>query len=102
MGPSAIIRMSFTLCIFHAFVFVIILSRNTIAAVFHDGCWLLKSMMVLGLFVGTMWIPNSFFLGYMNYFARWVSLAFLIYQALLMLVVAYKINETLVGNYERD
>jgi len=27
---------------------------------------------------------------------------FLIYQALLMLIVAYKINDTLVGNYEVD
>ena len=33
-------------------------------------------------------------------FARYVSAAFLIYQALLMLVVAYKINEVLVSNYE--
>ena len=35
-------------------------------------------------------------------FCRYVSLAFLIYQALLMLIVSYKINDSLVGNYERD
>ena len=35
-------------------------------------------------------------------FARYVSAAFLIYQALLMLVVAYKINEVLVTNYEES
>jgi len=31
-----------------------------------------------------------------------VSVLFLIYQALLMLIVSYKINETLVNNYNND
>lgn len=31
-----------------------------------------------------------------------ISVVFLIYQALLMLVVSYKINETLVNNYNED
>src|SRR4051794_33228595 len=101
MGTSAIIRMSFTLAIFHFIVFLVILSRSDTAAIFHDGCWLFKSLFVFGFFIVCMWIPNSFFQGYTD-FARFVSIIFLIYQAVLMLVVAYKINETLVGNYERD
>lgn len=101
MGASAIIRMSFVLACFHLVVFLVILARNTAAAVFHDGCWFTKSMMVLGFFIGTMWIPNWWFQGYLS-FARYISIIFLIYQALLMLVVAYKINETMVGNFERE
>mmetsp|Transcript_33984 Transcript_33984/g.33132 ORF Transcript_33984/g.33132 Transcript_33984/m.33132 type:complete len:84 (+) Transcript_33984:425-676(+) len=45
-----------------------------------------------------MWIPNSFFKGFMN-FALYTSLIFLIYQALLMLIVAYKLNDVLIGKY---
>ena len=99
MGASTIIRMSFVLACFHFLVFILILPRNQFSALFHDGCWLLKSLFVLGFFVATMWIPNHFFEGFST-FARYVSIVFLIYQALLMLVVAYKINEVLVRNYE--
>jgi hypothetical protein len=93
--------MSFILACFHFLVFTVILSRGDAAAIFHDGCWLFKSLLVLGGFIGSMWISNDFFHGYMT-FARYVSIIFLIYQALLMLVVAYKINEVLVANYERN
>jgi hypothetical protein len=101
MGTSAIIRMSFVLACFHFLVFAVILSRGQAASIFHDGCWLFKSMFVLGFFIATMWIPNGFFKGYLE-MSRYVSIMFLMYQALLMLVVAYKVNETLVGNYERN
>ena len=99
MGPSAIIRMSFVLACFHVFVLCVILARNTAASIFHDGCWGTKFLLVFAFFVGTMWIENDFFKGYMS-FARIVSILFLMIQALLMLVVAYKVNECLVGNFE--
>jgi Serine incorporator (Serinc) len=101
MGPSAIIRMSFVLAIFHTIVLLVILGRNTAASVFHDGCWGTKFFFVLAFFVGTMWINNEFFKGYMA-FSRIVSIAFLVVQALLMLCVAYTLNELLVGNYEHE
>ena len=101
MGPSAIIRMSFVLMCFHVVVLCVIIGRNTAASVFHDGCWGFKFIAVLIFFIITMWIPNSFFEGYMI-FSRVVSILFLLIQALLMLVVAYKINETLIGNYESE
>ena len=101
MGPSAIIRMSFVLACFHLVVLGVIIFRNTAASVFHDGCWGLKFIAVLVFFISTMWIPNDFFQGYMT-FSRVLSILFLLIQALLMLVVAYKINESLVSNYEAE
>jgi hypothetical protein len=101
MGPSAIIRMSFVLACFHAVVFLAILARNTAAAIFHDGCWGFKYLIVFTAFIISLWIPNSFFSGYME-FSRIVSILFLLLQAMLMLVVAYTLNETLVGNYESE
>jgi hypothetical protein len=101
MGVSAIIRMSFSLMCLHIVVFVLILARNDTVAIFHDGCWLLKNLFVFGFFLGMLYVPNSFFHGYAS-FARYVSVIFLFYQALLMLIVAYKINNKLVGNYDEE
>ena len=91
--------MSFVLACFHLIVFCIILARNTFASVFHDGCWLLKFVAVMVAFGASFWIPNSFFEWYM-FLSRYVSIVFLLAQALLMMVVAYKINDKFVGNYE--
>ncbi|TNV87241.1 hypothetical protein FGO68_gene8497 [Halteria grandinella] len=101
MGPSAIIRMSFVLACLHVLIFCVILARNTAASIFHDGCWGIKFLLVFSGFIATLWIDNGFFRGYMD-FARIVAILFLLVQALLMLVVAYKVNELLVGNYESE
>jgi hypothetical protein len=51
---------------------------------------------VFGGFVASQWLPNyNFIEGYMQ-MARVVSLLFLIYQAILMLIVAMVINSALV------
>lgn len=93
--------MSFALFCLHIFVFLIILARNSMAASFHDGCWFFKFLFTIALFIGSMWISNDFMKGYLH-LTQWVSSFFLIYQAMLMLVVGYKINDTLVRNYEAD
>ena len=93
--------MSFVLACFHGIVLCVILARNTAASIFHDGCWGTKFLIVFGAFVGSMWIDNSFFQGYMQ-FSRIISIVFLLIQAMLMLVVAYQLNEVLVGNYEHE
>ena len=59
---------------------------------FHDGCWGIKILIMLGLTTASLWIPNDpVIVGYMK-FSRWISIAFLTYQAILMLVVAYTLN----------
>ena len=65
---------------------------------FHDGCWGIKILIMLGLTTASLWIPNDpVIVGYMK-FSRWISIAFLTYQAILMLVVAYTLNGQLVQN----
>ena len=65
---------------------------------FHDGCWGIKILIMLGLTTASLWIPNDpVIVGYMK-FSRWISIAFLTYQAILMLVVAYTLNSQLVQN----
>lgn len=70
--------------------------RNDTAAILHDGWWTLKFFIVAALFIGSFWIPNSpTITGYME-FSRYVSVIYLSYQAMLMLIVAYVINNGLV------
>lgn len=77
-------------------IFLITLIRNDTAAIIHDGWWTLKSIIVGGLFIGSFFISNDpFFLGYME-FSRYVSVIYLSFQAMLMLIVCYLINNSLV------
>ena len=101
-GTSLLMRMSFSLLCFHFLVFLILLGRNEAAAAFHDGCWLTKFLLMSGIYVGSFSLPNHFFLSTYMSLSKYASTIFLVYQGLLMLVVAYKINDLLVSNYEKD
>jgi hypothetical protein len=85
----------------HIIIFFVALFRTTISAIIHDGLWGLKYLLVFGIFFGSLFIDNEFFKGYMS-LARYVSIPFLIIQAMLMLIVAYTVNDTLVGNFQEE
>ena len=87
--------------LFHIFVFLITLGRNGYAASFHDGCWMFKFFLVGASYFASMWMDNDDIYNYMTV-CSYLGTVFLIYQALLMLVTAYKINDNLVANYEVD
>ena len=81
---------------------IIVSLRNNFAAAFHDGCWAAKFLIVAGILIASLWIPNDPVMdGYLE-FARIVSVIFLMYQALLVLVMAYSLNEVLVSNVEKE
>ena len=102
LAASGMVRISWSLAIFHFFIFCVICLRNDCAAYFHDGWWCLKFAMVLGLFVSAYWIPNDpVMIGFMK-MSKWVSIVFLCYQAVLMLVVAYVLNDQLVENVNQS
>ena len=78
-GASALVRMSFIMAIFHVLILCITFARNECAAVIHDGYWGFKFLLVLGGFIGSLWIPNDPVMeGYMV-FSKWISVIFLIY-----------------------
>ena len=101
-GASALIRLSWSLAIFHIIMLVIVSLRSNFSAAFHDGCWGAKFLIVAGILIPSLWIPNDPVMdGYLE-FARIVSIIFLMYQALLILVMAYSLNELLVSNVEKE
>ena len=89
LAISFISRMSFIMLLFHALIFVVILARNETAAYFHDGLWGIKFLVVGVGYVGTFWMDNSFFSKFYLPASKIVSIFYLLYQALLMLTVAY-------------
>jgi hypothetical protein len=60
---------------------------------------LVKHLLVAGIFIASMWISNDFMQTFMQ-ITKFISTGFLIYQAMMMLIVAYKTNDQLVKNYE--
>jgi hypothetical protein len=72
------------------------------AAYFHDGFWAIKALAVTGGYIASFWIKADFFTGFFMPAATWIAALFLLFQALLMLEVAYKINNTVVGNYNKQ
>ena len=78
-------------------MFIVCLLRNEMASKFNEGLWCIKFLLVAGLLIGSLWINNDFYIGYLK-FAQWVSWIFLAFQAMLMLIVAYTINDILVRN----
>lgn len=78
MGVSAVFRMSFAQTLFHLLMFLICLTRTTIGSAFNDGCWLTKTLIILGFFILSMWIPNDFFIGW-GHFSRFASALYLFF-----------------------
>ncbi len=77
-------------------ILIVTLFRNDTAAIIHDGWWALKTLIVGVLFFTSFFIPNSPVIDYYLEGARYVSVAYLKYQAMHILVLAYVINNSLV------
>lgn len=90
-------RISWSLAIFQLLILLITLFKNDTAAVIHDGWWTLKFFLVAVLFGSSFFIPNHPVIDYYLEGARYVSVMYLKYQAMHILVLAYVINNSLVN-----
>jgi hypothetical protein len=93
--------MSFALFIFHALIILLILPRNNCASMIHDGGWPLKFILVLAIFIGFFWIDISFFQVW-GEICRYISVIFMIVQALYILAGAYTFNEYMIKSESND
>jgi len=95
-GISAVLRMTFALFCFHALMVLLILPRMTCSALFHDGGWLFKVIVVGIAFVGLFWIPINYF-SYWAEASRYASCLFFVLQVLYVLSGAYTFNDFMTG-----
>jgi len=60
-GTSAVLRMSFTLTVLHVLILILISPRLACCSVIHDGIWPAKLLFIIGLYIGSFWIPQTVF-----------------------------------------
>jgi hypothetical protein len=98
---SAVYRTSFTLAIFHLFLFLVCLCPSALTSAIHEGAWGVKFLFVIGIYICTLFIPNSFFKGY-GYFAMVAGFLYLLYQMILLIDLAYAWNKKWIGAYDKS
>ena len=59
----------------------------------------MKLVLVSAFFILMMYVPNSFFMVYVD-FARWISIIFLIFEAVVFIDLFYHWGERWVKNYD--
>lgn len=101
IGLASVFRMTFALFIFHLITLLLILPRNGCAAVIHDGGWCFKILLVIGMYIGFMWIPTSFFF-YWAQISKYISIIFIFVQCLYVLTAAYDFNDYLMNSGTND
>lgn len=99
LGASLIYRMSFVLVILHLIIFLILLTRSEFSKNVNEGAWCLKILFVIGVFIGFLWLPNTFSKVY-SIIAMVFSIFFLIFQIIMIIDLCYLWNEAWVAAYD--
>ena len=95
-SASGLVRMSWSLALFQIVILIVTIFKTDWAAVVHDGWWTVKFLLVVGLFISSFFIYNEPVMDYYLFGARYVSVMYLKYQAMHILVLAFIINNNLV------
>lgn len=98
IGKGAVLRISFATFAFHVLHAIVLLGckyEQDPRTYVHTGLLGLKLSGWVGLVVGAFFIPNSFF-GVYGEIARVFSGFFLIFQAIVLLDLVYRVNEHLI------
>jgi serine incorporator 1/3 len=95
LGISQVYRMSLALVILHLIVMLFSLCGKTAANVMNRDCWSFKFLLLFAIYIGFMFVPNSYFSIYAN-ISRYLSLLFLICQLIITVSFAHVINFSLV------
>ena len=99
LGVGAVMRMSFTLAIFHLILGLICLCPSNITNTINEGAWPIKFIIVLTFFIICFFIPEGFF-KYYGYIAKGSSLIFIVFQILMLVDIAYAWNDKWLGIYD--
>lgn len=78
-GISAVYRLSFSLLLLYVLLALIMLCRNRCSRVVNEGLFFVKYILVVGAFIGFLWVVNDVFLGY-GQACKYIGLLFLVLQ----------------------
>lgn len=80
--------MSFVLATLFFIIMVCMCCRNDFSKVLNEGLWCFKITYVLFLFLGLLFVDNTFFDGYRDV-AKILSMVYMIWQAAVMIEIFY-------------
>ena len=79
LGVSAVYRLSFSLLCLYFVLVLVMLCRNRCSKVTNEGLFFIKYLLVVGAFIGFLWVTNDMFLGY-GQACKYIGLIFLVLQ----------------------
>jgi hypothetical protein len=94
-GQVSVLRMSFSLVLFHLVMLLILVPRQEVCGQINDGCWVLKYIILIGLYIASWFISQPFFVVWGN-ICRAFSILYLFGQSYFIANLAYLWNEKLL------
>lgn len=85
VGPSAIYRMSLSILCLFGLMLVVTLTRSRCAMIMNEGLFCIKYLLVLGLFIGFLWINNQVFINFSDV-SIYLSIIFMVIQVTILLL----------------
>jgi serine incorporator 1/3 len=101
LGISQVYRMSFSLAILHFVVIFFSLCGKNVASVINRHCWTFKLLLVFGIYIAFLFVPNSFFSVYAE-ISKYISFLFIVFQVLVTISFAHIINIKLVEGLDNE
>ncbi len=99
ISVSAVYRMSFSLCAFHMLFFLLCLCGGPVIAGINSGVWLLKLLLIIGVYALSFLLSNAFF-RYYAYFGIVLGALFVAYEMILLIDLAYSWNKSWIDSYD--
>lgn len=75
------------------------LCRNRLAMVINEGCFCFKYLLVVGLFIGSLWLSNGSFADFAEA-SQYISIPFMILQCIILIDLFYLAGIKLVKHYD--
>ena len=88
VGVHSAFRLSGCFVLFHILIALSCLTRDGFSKCVNEGLWGLKMFFIAGLFAGSLFIPNEYWLVYSRV-AQWASLVYLFFQMVSVIDALY-------------
>nr|XP_045013492.1 serine incorporator 3 [Jaculus jaculus] len=103
VGFKAVYRINFALAIFFFTFFLLMLNVKTskdLRASIHNGFWFFKIAAIIGIMVGSFYIPGGYFTSVWFVVGMSGATLFILIQLVLLVDMAHSLNESLVNRME--
>lgn len=99
IGASAIYRLSLSLLGLFILMGLFMLCRNKCSQVINEGLFCLKYLLVVGVFIGLLFVDNSVFEDYATA-SKYISIVYMILQSIILIDLFYMFSIRMVKRYD--